>query len=273
MSMIYIRISLFTVIVGLGAIGISDEPNDVLDREGRINLIRGYASHLQMGATSEPGKPFEWRKQPLMYITNPTRSKAFGGLYLWTQSSRPKAIADIIIGMSDSTTRVNREFHSLSESPLTIADDGKEFWAPTVAGVRFRAFPGSDAPAAKTAARLRQIRTLANQFSILISQPGAKSEPLRLMPRPIYRYSAPESGVMDGAIIAFVQGTDPEALLLIEAKSNSGTQRWQYAIVRCTNWEVRARLNDEVVYDVLQVLRDEVDTSAAFYFKVSIVPR
>ena len=41
------------------------------------------------------------------------------------------------------------------------------------------------------------------------------------MPQPLLRYAAPDSGVIDGAVFAFAEATDPEALLILEARRGS----------------------------------------------------
>ena len=108
------------------------------------------------------------------------------------------------------------------------------------------------------------MKAIAAQFSIRISQRATTPEILRLLPRPIYRYKDSDSGLIDGAILAFVQGTDPEALLLVEARSNDKARRWHYAIARCTAWAVTARLGDDVVYDVPVYDYTKRDPSSAF---------
>jgi hypothetical protein len=94
------------------------------------------------------------------------------------------------------------------------------------------------------------MKAIASQFSISISQRNVPAEKLRILPRPIYRYADADSGVIDGAIIAFVQGTDSEAFLIIEARSSDDGGDWQYAIARCTTWAVTARLGANTVYEV-----------------------
>jgi hypothetical protein len=55
--------------------------------------------------------------------------------------------------------------------------------------------------------------------------------------QPIYRYEGTESPLIDGALFAFVQGTDPELFLLIEAHQVDGNPHWQYGLARMTSLE------------------------------------
>ena len=76
-----------------------------------------------------------------------------------------------------------------------------------------------------------------------------------LLPRPLYRHElseAPGPGAdrIDGGVFAFVQGTDPEAILLLEAVHPDGRPRWQYAFARATSAGLEARLDKPVVWAV-----------------------
>jgi hypothetical protein len=51
-------------------------------------------------------------------------------------------------------------------------------------------------------------------------------------------------------VFAFVQGTDPEAILLLEAVKRDGSPRWQYAFARATSAGLEARLDKQIVWEV-----------------------
>jgi hypothetical protein len=51
-------------------------------------------------------------------------------------------------------------------------------------------------------------------------------------------------------MFAFVMGTDPEVILLLEAVEDKDKVVWQYAFARATGWAAEARLGDEVVWSV-----------------------
>ena len=78
-------------------------------------------------------------------------------------------------------------------------------------------------------------------------------EELRLLPKPIYRYDLAavkdiHPDLVDGAMFAFVQGTDPEAVLMVEAVRRGDRTLWQYAFARATGWPVEAKLGPSVVW-------------------------
>jgi hypothetical protein len=99
--------------------------------------------------------------------------------------------------------------------------------------------------------RLRQMKTLASQFSSTMlgwRADNSDREVLRLLPQPLYRYESKRSDVLDGAVFAFVQGTDPESVLLIEAVHTGDGLEWQFAFARRTSGELEGRHKDVVVW-------------------------
>ena len=77
---------------------------------------------------------------------------------------------------------------------------------------------------------------------------GTESE-LRLLPQSVHRYAAPKNRIVHGALFAFVQGTDPDLFLLIEARGeNVASARWQFADTRMTGAELRLSRRDKQVW-------------------------
>ena len=75
---------------------------------------------------------------------------------------------------------------------------------------------------------------------------------LRLLPQPLYRYESTDPDVLDGAVFAFVTsaGTDPEALLVLEARKPAAgcDPVWHYAIARFTDLNLWVRHKGKVVF-------------------------
>ena len=74
---------------------------------------------------------------------------------------------------------------------------------------------------------------------------------LRLLGKPLFRYKPETPDIVDGAVFAFAQGTDPEILLLLEARQKEGAKdsTWQYAFVRRTSGGLKAWHKDELVWE------------------------
>jgi hypothetical protein len=94
------------------------------------------------------------------------------------------------------------------------------------------------------------MRSLARKFSAKIF----RDPPIdaRLLPQPIHRYSDEVARIQDGALFAWVETTDPEALLLIEARpeKTEGPVSWHYRFARMTSAGIEARLGETVVFRV-----------------------
>lgn len=229
----------------------AEEASDQAAQRARhIEIISDYVARHRFTADSAPDELLELRPEPLMYWTNPTRFRCFGGIYVWTRNDRPLAFCGIYVFGENEGVKVSREFHTLTEEALEAQFEGERIWAPANSGIEFLPLPDAGQPAETAAARLRQMKAIASQFAITISKQNTPSETLRVLPRPIYRYADADGGVVDGALIAFVQGTDPEAILLIEAHSNDDDVQWHYTIARCTAWGVTARLGGATVFEV-----------------------
>ena len=174
---------------------------------------------------------------------------------LWVHEGLPEASASIF----PYEGSIHHEFVSLSRGANLVAHDaGRVIWSPATPGIAFKDLPGASAPADNPAARLKQMKGLADRFKVAITGWKADKsdrEELRLLPRPLYRYEPSEapgrgSGWIDGGVFAFVQGTDPEAILLLEAVHADGSPRWQYAFARATSTALEARLDKTVVWAV-----------------------
>src|SRR5262249_6759307 len=118
------------------------------------------------------------------------------------------------------------------------------------AGLRFVDVPEAPAPADTEAQRLVQLKQLAKEFAGSKKTARGRETEVRLLPQPIHRYAAPKQGILGGGLFAFVEGTDPEIFLLIEARGESADKaRWQFAATRMVSTEeVRLRHRDREVW-------------------------
>lgn len=204
------------------------------ERARRLAETKELAHSLKVVAVDEQGKetPATLVQEPLHRWTDPTRAFSAGSLWAWKVSGRPVAVVGI-----ELYAHWSLEFVSLSTG-LVKAEDGSIRWAPTKAGVTFNAIPDAPAPAATEAGRLRQMRDLAPRFSGR-EYWDKKYYPLRLLPHPIDRYSDPASGVVDGALFIYANGTNPEILLMIEARrTGDGPPQWSFAAAPLSHAEV-----------------------------------
>jgi hypothetical protein len=83
------------------------------------------------------------------------------------------------------------------------------------------------------------MRALARDFTARTQDSEGRHWDLRLLPQPLYRYESTDPDVLDGADFAFVTsaGTDPEAILVLEARKPKGDNApaWHFGIARFTD--------------------------------------
>jgi len=127
--------------------------------------------------------------------------------------------------------REQHEMVSLSLDPLNAEREGRAVWYPAGAGIELKAMPDAATPVESAPFRLSQMRTLAREFRCLFGPEPNRTE-MRLMPQPLYRYESIHTDVLDGAVFAFVRATDPDVLLLLEARRMNGSFEWQYGLAR-----------------------------------------
>lgn len=100
-------------------------------------------------------------------------------------------------------------------------------------------------------------------------RPNSASLPSGRPRQPLYRYEEPKGDLLDGALFTFVQGTDPQVLLLIEARrDDSGKASWQYALARLNGITLRAFYNDRKVWEAPELPWEVIHDRSQPYFKV-----
>jgi hypothetical protein len=178
---------------------------------------------------------------------NNARGSEDGVTVLYVHEGKPLAAACVY----PWARRLEHDFESLSRERIAARQNGQVIWQPQQPGVAFADIPDAPALEAARPQRLRQMKSLAERFQATMLGWKADStdrEELRLLSRPLFRYDPKGGSVIDGAVFAFAMGTDPEALLLIEAVKDGEAARWQYAFARRTSGELEGRLDGAVVW-------------------------
>jgi hypothetical protein len=103
-------------------------------------------------------------------------------------------------------------------------------------------------PAATANRRLIEMRAIAKQFSGQLKIPNVQPSQLIFLPQPLHRYQATEHGIIDGAIFSLAVGTDPEILLVIEAKGTEGKTSYRYTPLRSHYHELELKRDGVVVW-------------------------
>ncbi|HWB07700.1 MAG TPA: hypothetical protein VG826_00545 [Pirellulales bacterium] len=217
--------------------------------EGKANLHRMLdesASRYALYASKERGE--QLKLHCVLRWANVTRGSVDGATYIWTADGRPMATVCVY----PFAGRLCDNFQSLAEGPVTAWVDGKPVWRCEQPGLEYQPIADAPAPEESAAGRLRQMKSLAQRFNTTLvgwKADDSDREVLRMLPRPVYRYENDQA--KDGTVFAFVQGTDPEAFLLIEARpdaSNGGNVSWQFAMARRTSGALETHYDSRLVW-------------------------
>lgn len=204
------------------------------------------------------------RPEPLLRWSNPAAGEIHGNVFLWTVNDRPAVIGSFYKWFSPFTHGAH-EFQSLSEAPVTGRYHGAAVWRPQEAGVQFAPLADGPSPADSATQRLLQMRRLARQFAVTKTDRDGSRQELRLLPQPIYRYATPQQEILDGGLFVFVQGTDPEVFLMLEARGKEDAARWTFAAARMNSVDFRLRRDGREMWGVEIMPWREVGRHAKSY--------
>ena len=223
-----------------------DEAAVKLARQHRLSYMKGKLTAFELRTDEASPATLTLAEEPALRWTNPMRGvHGDGATFFWSEGGRPVAVATVSIRAEGKTFR---EFALLGDRPIVARREGRAVWTPRKNAIPFEALAEAPEPARSPALRLSQMKAQARRFRVSI----LKGKPVegRLMPQPLLRYAAPESGVIDGAVFAFAEATDPEALLLLEARRDESHPDgvWMSSVARMTSPQVEVRLGDNLLW-------------------------
>jgi hypothetical protein len=181
-----------------------------------------------------------------------------------TAAGRPRSVH-----RAAGVAHEHHEWVSLSLAPIQAS--GPREWAPATAGVELKPVPDAPPPADTPLRRLRQMRDLGELFSADKTTRQKEKRQLRLLSQPAFRYEAGDPQILDGALFAFVEATDPEVFLCLEARLVEGKPVWHYGLVRMNSVRLSASYQGKQVW-VAEVLtaRDTYDRKDLTYTALRI---
>ncbi|QEF98024.1 hypothetical protein Mal15_20710 [Stieleria maiorica] len=230
-------------------------------RERWVGVYHEEAAAYEMIRQVDTAEVLQLVPTPILTFTNPIRVRdTHGAAFVWTSDGRPEVVGAIwsVVSPEDSTRRrLSHEFHSLSLAPIHSEHEPRQSsrgivpdWITEQPGIRPAKIPGAPAPARTENLRLTQMRRLARDFQGIIPSglPDGQGS-LRLLAQPIYRYQSQRHQVIDGGVFAFVMGTDPELILLIEAVESADGPQWRFAAVQLSNLPLQLDYKDSRVWE------------------------
>jgi hypothetical protein len=260
------RSTLFALILTLigAGIGWSQESDDVTDdqRVQQLENMKRVALMIDLLADGQKNDSVvKLQEKPVLRYRDDTRKGQESSLWIWSSGGRPSAILAIEFYANYPEGKGANwlyEIASLSAAKIGAKTKTGLNWTAKKPGLELQTIKDAKPPAATAPQRLSQMRNLRGRFSAHESAVIEGSLELRPMPSPLFRYADAEASVMDGAIFAFANGTNPEVLLVLEAhKMNGGEPEWRYGLVQMTGGAVNVKLDGTEVWQ-----RGEADPPA-----------
>lgn len=225
-------------------------------------LFRKHAEEYDIAVQGDSA-PLKLVDKPLLNWSQPIRGGAEGVVYLWTRDQVPAVLTTFFVWpTADGKQGVAHERHSLLQERLTGKFRERTWNAPGKA-IEWKPLDLKTAPAPTAEKRLRQMREAADTLQAESVDRKDKKWDLRLLPKPIYRYTSPDNGpIIDGAIFAFVEGTDLEIAVLIQARKAGSGIVWEIAFARMSDFQLTVRRDKEVLWQV--PIKEGDDTTANY---------
>lgn len=228
-------------------------------RAEHLAHMKEIASSIRLLArSSNPDSVVELEKEPILRYTDNTRFNYESTLWIWAAGGRPTALVAV-----EHYPRHPKgpswlfEIASLSTQRIAAQRDPDLRWTAKEPGLKLRPLYDAKLPAEKAARRLSQMKDICRRFTAHESAVVEGRVELRLLSSPLYRYADADANVVDGAIFAFANGTNPEVLLILETNDDKEKDPWHYALVQMTGGAVAVELDGKEVWQ-----RGEADPPA-----------
>lgn len=232
------------------SISVAESPNENASASQRDAWSAYYAAQLpqyKFFLADRPDQPLELPDATLRW-SNPLRPGTHGDMFVWSHQGRGVLVGSLFSYYhAKNVRRVAHQFQSLTTDTIVCQHTGGSDFRIEGPGLKFTPIQDAPAPADNRVVRLTQMRMLSRSFKASCMNKGVY-QPLRGLPQPVYRFEG-EAIEDDGAIFAYVMGTDPELLLVISVHQTPDGPQWQYAAARFASEPLQLTRNGETVWD------------------------
>jgi hypothetical protein len=244
-------VTMFSASAWNSALGGDQVPADrkaLSEKDKAEQRMKFMIQALEKYEAEYPGDPPQIsRLHPKLLLrwSNPLTTIRDGALVVYTRGGRPDVVCEFHI---HNESKFGHEFSPIRYEAMKLKRGEQTVFAADNGWFKFQDLPDAPRPADKAAQRLSQMRQIAERFTVvdLFGRDGDELQHyvLRLMPQPVYRYEEADEKV-DGAMFVFAQGTNPEAVVLVEAIGEGKQARWRYGFAPTTMYEVTAHVGGE----------------------------
>jgi len=244
----------FWLVLVLSPLLVGDEPEQPSDKQRAEHLARMKDLAASIRLLADPQRTDSAVKlvdQPVLRYADATRQTLESAMWIWSDGGRPSALLALEYHpKSPPGPRWLFEIASLSTQKIAAehADDLR--WTAKEPGLVFTRLDHADPVADKAGRRLAQMKELRDRFTAYEKATIEGRIELRPLTAPLHRYESGDDDIVDGAILAFCNGTNPEVLLVLEAqKVKDAPAAWHYALVQTSGEAVSAQLDGKQVWE------------------------
>jgi hypothetical protein len=230
-----------------------NDADDLKVRAERLTTMKAQAAAYTLTFGKSSAK-LALHDEPVLRFSNPVSGVPDGIVAMWKDGQRPAVFAQVFQTKDGLWVH---EVQSLASAGLTMVQGDKTFWQPQEPYEAYRRLDDVPPAADSAARRLVQMKSIAADFSaaddfkINTTDKETTRHALRMLSTPIYRYDDSDAGIEDGAVFAFVHGTDPEVFLVLESRSDkAGSPGWHYTLAPMTCWAVTVQRKDRQVWSL-----------------------
>lgn len=185
------------------------------NREGPMRIMQERTSELDTTGLSEK---LSFGQEPILRYNDVPRGIVDASVWRLGKDGRPRAVLVLEIYNGRS---IQYEFTAVADPPKQVRVTGWN-WSPGKSDYAWVTIPVKEVPKEKRL-RKRQIKQLSRAFTASEEYRG-QTHHLRLMPHPVYEYSDPDRGVLEGAVFAWAHGTNVEILMFLESRQMKDAQ-------------------------------------------------
>lgn len=214
-------------------------------------VAKGYEITSDVGGALTPLPLYS---KPIMHWLSLDGSEGtyLGSVFVWTRSQRPEVVGTVFTSDGTKETISScEELYSFSPIQLSVRSERGKTWKPAPSERMLR-IPDAPVPSTSPAGRRLQIRNISRKFSGRMNRRGVP-HPLRLLSRPVYEYESDDPNVLGGALFVIVAyNTDPDILLLIEARQTENGPQWFFQPARFSDKSLWLSFDDKDVWTSLR---------------------
>src|SRR5688572_28807056 len=225
-------------------------------REKLLAQMRQLAEETKVSVAGSD-REAELVKNPVFRYDDQPRRFIDATMWVWTNKGRPvgfQKIEAVEYGDRDSPSALWQTcFASTSLDRLVVQWTDKQILRTTEPGITFAPLMGAPPVAQGSVQRKRQARELARRFSgRIFTDPRAEvAQQMRLLTTPIFEYYKEASEEFRGAVFGLsTNGTNPDALIVLEIDAEKDGPAWQFAVTRMTCCGAQVSFADAEVWHV-----------------------